>query len=272
MIIMKRVKTLATLNLIFYVIAFAVSNLSQLKIFGGVTNGDISNKYDTVFTPAGITFSIWGVIYLSLFGFTIYHLVRAYKDNTHSEASQDLLRINNLFIINNIATTFWVFAFTYEFLLASMLLIIIQLITLLKIYINLNLFDNHKTFNNKLFTQFPLTIYFAWLCVANIANISLYLVSINWDGFGIEPTTWAIIMIIIVVILSVFIVTIKRNPFFGLVVAWALYGIILKRASIDETAFSNVIMAAWIGLGIVAILTIFQWYKIATYHKSQLNA
>ncbi len=269
---MKKVRTLAILNLIFYVIAFAVSNLSQLKIFGGLTNGDISNKYDTVFTPAGLTFSIWGIIYLSLFGFTIYHLIRAYKDDIHADANQDLLKINNLFIANNIATTAWVFAFTYEYLLTSMLLIIIQLITLLKIFINLNLFNNDKTFNNKLFTQFPLTIYFAWLCVANIANISLYLVSVGWDGFGISPATWAIILIMVTVILSIFIITVKKNPFFGLVVIWALYGIVLKRTAVDEVAYSNVILTAWFGFGIVSLLTAFQWYKIATYKKHQLNA
>ncbi len=269
---MKKAKTLAILNFIFFVIAFAVSNLSQFGIFGGVTNADISNKYDTVFTPAGITFSIWGVIYLSLFAFTIYHLVRAYKDDVHSDANQDLLKIGNLFIVNNIATTFWVFAFTYEYLFTSMLLIIIQLITLLKIFINLNLFNNDKTFNNKLFTQFPLTIYFAWLCVANIANISLYLVSVNWDGFGVSPSMWAIVMILITVVLSVFIIIGKRNPFFGLVVIWALYGIVLKRTSIDEIAFNNVILTAWIGFVIVAVLTAFQWYKIATYQKHELNA
>lgn len=269
---MKKIRALAILNLVFYVVAFTVSNLSQTKIFGGVTNGEISDKYETVFTPAGLTFSIWGVIYLALFGFTIYHLVRAYKDDVHSETSQTLSRIGNLFIVNNVATTLWVFAFTYEYLFTSMLLIIIQLITLLKIFINLQLFDNTKTFNNKLFMQFPLTIYFAWLCVATIANISLYLVSINWNGLGIEPSIWAIIMIIVTVLLSVFIITVKKNPFFGLVVIWALYGIVLKRTAVDEEAFSNVILTAWVGFGVVAVLTVFQWYKIATYQKHQLNA
>lgn len=269
---MKKVKTLAILNFFFFVIAFTVSNLSQLQVLGGVTNKDISDKYDTVFTPAGLTFSIWGLIYLSLFGFTIYHLIRAYKDDVHDDSNQDLLKIGNLFIVNNIATTFWVFAFTYEYLFTSMLLIIIQLITLIKIFINLNLYDNDKTFNNKLFTQFPLTIYFAWLCVANIANISLYLVFINWDGFGISPSVWAIVMILVTVVLSAFIVIGKKNPFFGLVVIWALYGIILKRESVDEEAFANIILTAWFGLGLLSVVTAYQLYKIATYKKHQLDA
>jgi hypothetical protein len=267
---MKKVKAFAILNLIFFIIAFAVSNLSQLKIFGGVTNADISNKYATVFTPAGITFAIWGVIYLSLFGFTIYHVVKAFKDDIHSEASQAILKIDYLFILNNIATTFWVFAFTYEYLLASMILIIIQLITLLMIFIKLNLFDIDKSFYNKLFTQFPLTIYFAWLCVANVANISLYLVSIGWDGFGISEIKWAQIMIVTIIAISLVIVKVKKNPFFGLVILWSLYGISLKRAEINEEQFKGIINTCWFGLGIIGAFTAVQLYLNLKHKKKQL--
>ncbi len=267
---MKKVKTLAVLNLIFFVIAFAVSNLSQLKIFGGVTNADISNKYATVFTPAGITFAIWGIIYLSLFSFNGYHLVKAFKDDVNSEASQAILKIDYLFIINNIATTFWVFAFTYEYLLASMILIIIQLITLLLIFIRLNLFDVDKSFYNKLFTQFPLSIYFAWLCVANVANISLYLVSIGWDGFGISESIWAQALIIVLLIISMFIVLIKKNIFFGLVAIWSFYGIQLKRTQIDENEFSDVIKVCFIALGALTVFVIFTLIKNLMYKKKEI--
>ncbi|MBC7654062.1 MAG: hypothetical protein H7098_06240 [Oligoflexus sp.] len=266
---MKKVKALAILNLIFFIIAFAVSNLSQLKIFGGVTNADISNKYATVFTPAGITFAIWGVIYLSLFGFTIYHVFKAFKDDIHSEASQAILKIDYLFIINNIATTFWVFAFTYEYLLASMILIIIQLITLLIIFIKLNLFDIDKSFYNKLFTQFPLTIYFAWLCVANVANISLYLVSIGWDGFGISESIWAQTMIIVIALITFFIVLYKKNVFFGLVAIWSVYGIRIKRVQINEIQYSSIIKVCDFALGFIVIFVVFMIIKNLMYKKKQ---
>jgi hypothetical protein len=268
---MKKVKTLAVLNIIFFVIAFAVSNLSQLKIFGGVTNADISNKYATVFTPAGITFAIWGVIYLSLFGFTIYHVIKAFKDDVHSEASQAILRIDYLFIINNIATTFWVFAFTYEYLLASMILIIIQLITLLMIFIRLNLFDIDKSFYNKLFTQFPLSIYFAWLCVANVANISLYLVSIGFTQFnGLGEVEFALIMILIIIMISLYIIGSKRNVFFGLVIIWSLYGIQLKRASINPEFYKLIIQTCYFGIGLLSLICIIQLYNNYKHKKKAL--
>ena len=267
---MKKVKQLALLNFIFFIIAFAVSNLSQLKIFGGVTNADISNKYDTVFTPAGITFAIWGVIYLSLFGFTIYHLIKAYQDDENSEASVAILKIGNLFIINNIATTFWVFAFAYEYILLSMILIIIQLITLLMIFIKLNLWDTQQSFKNKLFTQFPLSIYFAWLCVANVANISLYLVSIGVSNlFGLTEVQWATALVCVVTLISLFIIGKKKNISFGLVVMWALYGIQLKRTAIDPVEFASLIKLCWMGIGILAITSILELFKTTKSIKKE---
>lgn len=266
---MEKVKKLAWLNFIFFTIAFAVSNLSQLKLFGGQTNADVSAKYETVFTPAGVTFTIWGVIYLSLFGFTIYHLISARKDDLQAEASQAVLKIGNLFILNNIATTFWVFAFTYEYIFLSMVLIIIQLITLLMIFIQLNLWDVNKSFKNKFFTQFPLSIYFAWLCVANVANISVFLVSVGWSGLGISDASWAILLIIIVALLSVFIVGFKKNIFFGMVVLWAFYGIILKRQAIDAIEFSNVIKVCEYAMVLIAIVMLTalvnNWRRVSKY-------
>jgi hypothetical protein len=35
-----------------------------------------------LFVPAALTFSIWGLIYLLLFGFVVWQIVDAYKKNS----------------------------------------------------------------------------------------------------------------------------------------------------------------------------------------------
>ena len=76
---MKNIKTLALLNALFLLVHLVPSQLTQLKLFNNQTIGDVSDKYPALFTPAGITFSIWGVIYLALSAFCIYHLLKAFK-------------------------------------------------------------------------------------------------------------------------------------------------------------------------------------------------
>lgn len=264
---MKRVRNLAILNLVVYLIAFIVSQMSQFNLIGGNTMGDVSAKYESVFTPAGITFSIWGIIYIGLFAFTIYHLIQAYKKDVHVEANQVLQKIGYYFVANNLATTAWVFAWLYEYVALSLVLMIIQLYTLVKIHIALKIYDPQKSIASKLFTQVPLSLYFAWICIATIANASSFFVYIGWDGGGISASSWAIILIVVATLLSVFIISFKQNPYFGLVVLWALYGIHLKRVEINETLYQDVIKTVWLCFAFLSILVLFK--IISNYRSSK---
>lgn len=261
---MKRVKILAVLNLVFFVVACAISNLSQLRIFNNQDNAQVSAKYETVFTPAGFTFAVWGVIYISLLIFVIYHVIKAFSKDLNHEANQNILKINYWFILNNIATSIWVFAFAYEYIFLSAILLTFQLITLTVIFVNLNLYNPDTTVKSVWFTQFPLSIYFGWICIATIANITLFLVSINWIGGGLSALNWTIILLVIATLLGLFLVLIKRNSFVGLIFMWAFYGILYKRTSINAELYSSVIAAAWLGialLGLAILLNVIRHYK-----------
>lgn len=259
---MRKIRLLAIFNFIAFLLAFLVSNLSQWDLMGlPNTMATVSAKYETVFTPAGITFAIWGIIYIALFAFCIYHIFQAYTQHADQRVNQDVKKMGYLFIINNLATTLWVFAFLYEYLFLSALLIMAQFVCLLLIHIRLDIYNIRRALLGKAFSQFPLSIYFGWITVATVANISAFLVSIGWDGFGIEPASWAILMIGTVALISLFVVFVRRNVFFGLVVLWALYGIVLKRRQIDAELYNDVILAAWSAFAIIAFAVVVQLLK-----------
>ncbi len=257
----KDVRKLTVGNFVMYTIAFLISALSQSGIIKNQNMGDVSDKYDALFTPAGITFSIWGVIYVALFAFCIYHLVKSFKSGTDDEANQHIQKLGKLFIINNLSISIWVFAFLNEYLLISVILIVIQLSTLALAHIRLNIYNTQSGLKSKIFTFFPLTIYFAWICIATIANISAWLVSINFEGFGLTNISWTIVMISTAILLSVFIIINRKNYWFSLVIIWALYGIILKRNEAGADEFSGIVLTAWIGVAMVAMAAIYQVYQ-----------
>ena len=264
---MKKIRLFAIMNCLFFLAAFSVSTLSQFKVFNNQNNAEISAKHETMFTPAGITFAIWGLIYFALFSFVIYHLVKAFKEKQNSEANVSIEKIGYLFTLNNLATMLWVFAFSFERLGLSLLLIVIQLLTLLKIVINLKVYDPYKSLNSRIFTQLPISIYFGWICIATIANFAVYLVSIGWDG-GISPRTWTLVLVWAAAALSIFMTIFKKNPFFGLVVMWALYGIQFKLKAIDASSFYNLIISVWVALAIVGFTTLIRFivnYKNRTF-------
>jgi hypothetical protein len=258
----KKIRLLAIFNFLAFLLAFTVSNLSQWGLLGfSNTMATVSAKYETVFTPAGITFAIWGIIYIALFAFCIYHIFLAYTQHADQRVNQDVRKMDLFFVLNNLATALWVYAFLTELLFASVVLIFIQLFSLLMIHIRLDIYNTRRALLGRVFSQAPLSIYFAWICVATVANTSAWLVAIDWDAWGIHPQYWAIVMIGVVTLISLFVIFVRRNIFFGIVVMWALYGIILKRQRIDADAYAQVILAAWSAFAMLGLSALVQLVK-----------
>ncbi|MEP7374375.1 MAG: hypothetical protein ABI675_13360 [Chitinophagaceae bacterium] len=260
---MKKTQILAILNLLALLIHVTLAYFTQFKVINDQDVGQVSDAYDSIFTPAGITFAIWGVIYTALLFFCIYHIRMAFNQTYTHPANQNVQRIGAWFILNNISAAAWLLVWTKGLIIASMCLIIFQLITLIIINLRLNIHDPHSKIDSKLFTQFPLSIYFGWLTIATIANVSVYLLASGWRGFGLDysPIEWTRIMIGIAVFLCVAVVFARRNVIFGLVIVWALYGIILKRESVNPTIYADVIKTAWVGLGIVGASCMIQFLQ-----------
>lgn len=250
-------RTQAVINAVVLAIHILVSYLSQAGITGKYTVGEVSDKFPTYFTPAGIAFSVWGLIYLSLTAMVTYHLVMAFRKEESHPANRDLQKIGSAFIINNIATIGWLVAWTSGWLLLSVFLILIQFVTLFMIHERLRLHDPVREYASKIFTQFPVSIYFGWIFIAIIANISAYLKSIAWNGWGMSEVNWGITMTAVAIMLTVWVINRKRNVVFGLVAIWGLYGLILKGKEEGTTAWEPLILVAWTGIIIIAFACLF---------------
>lgn len=256
-----KTKILAGLNLIAFAFHLILTSLVQMGKFSTLNVGEVSAKYDTVFAPAGITFAIWGLIYISLIGFTIFHLFTAFFKSSANNNNLITNKIGPLFIINNLATGFWVLAWVKEEFLITLILILIQLITLIFIHIRINNMNLSQSFSSQIFTHIPLSIYFGWISIATIANFSAYLKSINWSG-GISESLWVIILIGVAALITLFMVLVRKNIPFGLVVLWALYGIVLKRQQVNAVEFESVIQASFAAFILIFIVLIIHLSKI----------
>jgi hypothetical protein len=254
---MKELKTLSILNAVSLFIHIAVSYVSQTGAIGKTTVGEMSDKYPTYFTPAGITFAIWGVIYISLTAFVIFHIYHAFKSPQDHFENKTLQKIGWNFVINNLATTLWLFAWTNDLPGIALLLIFIQLITLIIIHTRLMIHNATSPIADKAFSQFPLSIYFGWISIATIANTSIFLKSINWSGIGISEPSWAITMIAIAVMITIWVINRRKNVAFGLVVIWALYGIILKSKQTDTASYEPIAMVSWGGIALLSFACLF---------------
>jgi uncharacterized membrane protein len=73
-------------------------------------------------------------------------------------------------------------------------------------------------------------VYLGWITIATIANVAAAAVSINWDGFGISPETWAILVLVIALLIAMLILLTRKDIVYGLVIIWALIGIAVKQS------------------------------------------
>ncbi|GKV57013.1 hypothetical protein NCCP2222_29600 [Sporosarcina sp. NCCP-2222] len=225
---------LNTIIVLTYVLMIVTNVLANVLPINGQTTGEVSAKYSNLFAPAGFTFSIWIVIYVLLGLHVLYQLGFFHKKQKPSTARL-LTQVGIYFSISSILNTLWILAWHYEKLFLSVILMVGLLLCL--IHINKLTAEASLSLKESFFIKLPFSIYFGWITVATIANITAFLVSIEWDGFGLSEVTWTILILIIGTIISVVTMLRLHNSAYGLAVVWGYYGIYSQHTS--ETGFNN---------------------------------
>jgi len=225
------IKALVVLTYLAMIGANVLANVLPLN---GRNTGDVSNAYPSLFTPAGFTFSIWGVIYLLLGAHVLYQLGLFRDGPDTAEQSALLNRVGVLFAVSSVANTAWVFAWHYDYIPLTAVLTSVILVCLALIATTLR--RAHLSARQRWFIGVPFSVYFGWATVATVANITVLLVSWKWDGFGLPESTWAVIIVLVAMAIGT--VTMLRNNdvAYGLVFIWAYLGILSRQMSADGLA------------------------------------
>lgn len=211
-----------------YLAMIGTNALANILPINGITTGEVSDSYPNLFAPAGLTFSIWGVIYVLLAGYAVYQLIIVQKGKRPPSADW-LEKIGILFILSSLANISWILAWHYRFIGLSTILIASLLICL--ILINQSIVQTHLSKLDKIFIRLPFSIYFGWITVATIANVTTLLVDWNWNGWGLSGEAWTIIILLVGVAIAVATMMSNKDIAYGLTVLWAYFGIAYKHIS-----------------------------------------
>jgi hypothetical protein len=98
----------------------------------------------------------------------------------------------------------------------------------------------------------PFSIYLGWITVATVANIADWLYLVEWNGFGIAPQAWAIIMIVVASMLGLLMTLTRKDAAYVLVLAWSFVGIAVKQASVQ-----NIFLTAWFATFFMLVLAVY---------------
>jgi hypothetical protein len=254
---------LSIINLLGFLGTVVVNALANILPINNLTTGALSDLYPNLFVPAGLTFAIWGLIYVLLGIFAIYPLTAgARRDPQKTEFVQ---RIGPWFFVSCLANIGWIFAWHYQILALSLVFMLILLGCLLAIYLRLKVGKSEATKAERYFAHLPFSVYLGWITIATIANVTTLLVDINWNTLGLGQQFWGVAVIIVGIVIALSVLFTRKDIFYCLVVDWAILGILLKRLSDTTMADQSVVIVTIAGLAIITVGVIAQLVRKKVY-------
>jgi len=235
------------LNLAAFVAVVLVNGLAgSTMLIGGKTTAQVSDANPTLITPAGYVFSIWAVIYALLGAFVVFQALPSEREIKFRG------KVGWLFIISSILNVVWLFLWQFEHLIFSVIVMFLLLATLTLIYLRLEIGRSKVQLREKIAFHLPFSVYLGWITIASIANVAVALVSVGWDGFGISPETWAIIIAITALLIAILVVLTRKDIAYGLVVIWALLGIAAKQSTNQNILITTELCAIILATTLIA--------------------
>lgn len=240
-------QALVVLAVVAVVVVNALANALPLN---GQTTGEIADRFEVLFIPAGYVFSIWGLIYLGLIAYAAYQALPSQRDNSRLQS------IAYLFVLSGAANIAWIFLWHYEVFIWTLLAMGVLLGSLIAIYLRLEIGRARVHSGEKWLVHVPFSIYLGWITVATISNVAVVLDFLNWDGFGISPEVWTVFALVVAGAITSAVVLTRRDVAYVLVIIWALIGVAVRNVGVPAVATAALIVSALVAL--VTVLSVLR--------------
>jgi hypothetical protein len=257
-----RSRFIMVLNIVGFLGTVVVNTLAVTLPLNNKTTGELSDLYPNLFVPAGLTFSIWGVIYALLGVFAAYHVVSLAKKDAEGLEAFD--RVGYLFFASSVLNMAWIFAWHYELVGISLLVMLLLLGSLITAYFRLGIGRTQVPRRIRYLVNLPFSVYLGWITVATIANVTAFLVDLNWGRFGLSEQLWTVGLIAVAIAIALAVLVNRADIYYCLVVDWALLGILVKRQA-DPDPFWSIIAAAIAGMVLISAAIVLRLIKRDTY-------
>jgi hypothetical protein len=222
-----------------------VNGLANALPLNQQTTGEIANRFEVYFVPAGYVFSIWGLIYLGLIGYGIFQATPGQRENPR------LGSIASLFVLSSAANIAWLFLWHYEQFPLTLIAMGALLLSLIAIYLRLGIGRAPVSLGELWLVRAPFSVYLGWVTVATIANVTVVLEYLNWDGWGVAPEVWTVIMLVVGTAIAAAVFFTRGDFPFLLVIIWAFVGI-----AVEQQGVPLVEPSAWALAAVVAIVVL----------------
>ncbi|MGX9687268.1 tryptophan-rich sensory protein [Deinococcus wulumuqiensis] len=231
------------------VLTLVMNYLSNALPLFGNSNAEVSDRLPNAFTPAGLTFAVWGPIFLGLLVFAVYQALPAQR-------GARLDRLFWPFLLGNLLNVAWLLAFQSLNIGLSVVIMLALLAVLVRLYLSVRSLPPQGA--ERWTLQLPVSLYLAWISVATIANITAFLVSagVTQSFLGIAGPVWSALLLVVAAAIGVFFLWRFRDYAFAAVLLWAFYGVYVARPEV-----STVVLGAAVAADLVLLGSLSAWRR-----------
>ena len=226
-------------TLIAIIGSIIVNTVSNIFPPNGLNVGTLSNTLlaPVQVTPANYAFAIWGLIYTGLIGFGIYQLQPSQRQNPRLQQGGYLL------VLACVAQCAWIYLFLARLFILSVVAMFGILLSLIWLYQRLEIGRERVSQSERWLIQVPISIYLSWISVATIVNVASTLYIRDWNGWGIAPTGWTVIMMLVSAGIATAVVTQRHDIAYLLVTVWTLVAIAIRQIQTPPIAVAGIVLA-----------------------------
>jgi len=193
------------------------------------TNNELSAKYQTLVTPAGFAFSIWGIIFTSELIWCIAQLLPHYRSK---DAVVHGVGFNYVYAC--MAQISWTLCFTTENIALSLISMVSILVPLVMILIKTSTISSASRPDYWLL-KFPFEIHAAWIMAATLVNTNVFFVAHHLSSSNQIVVAW--FSLFILASTAVYYIG-KKKWVVPCVLAWASNGIRSELSSPKDSIVS----------------------------------
>jgi hypothetical protein len=141
-----------------------------------------------------------------------------------------LRRTGWLYVLSCVANAAWLFLWHYEYFALTIVAMAALLLLLIAIYLRLGTGSTRVSKAEAWLVRVPFSIYLGWITVATIANATSLLDYLNWNGWGLTPVAWAVIMLVAGAVITSAVSITRGDIAYVLVIVWAYVGVAVKNS------------------------------------------
>ena len=142
----------------------------------------------TLIAPGTGAFSIWSFIYFGLLAYAVWQFLPAQRTAARHR------RLGYPVAASLLLNAAWILSIQFDLLWLSVP-IIVALLVVLVVAFRICLAMPPRNLLDTIVTDGTVGLYLGWVIVATAANITAALVAAGWDGWGIPPETWAVMVV-----------------------------------------------------------------------------